>query len=215
MTSAALDQKSTEDSADNCALSVRLSRAWVAGGDILDALRFDVQRGETVALTGPSGVGKSTLLRIISGIHSEYDGIVRAPDRIAMVFQEPHLLPWRSALDNITLTSGCSRDTALHWLDTVGLGGHTDKYPGHLSLGEQRRLSLARAFAATPDLLLMDEPFVSLDPKLADEMMTLSQNLIAQRSVTMVLVTHVEAEARRMANRHLRLVGRPARLATD
>lgn len=215
MTSVTLEKNTMKDSAKDCALSIRLTRAWVSDGDILGPLEFDVQRGKTVALTGASGVGKSTLLRIISGIHSKYEGTVHAPDRIAMVFQEPHLLPWRSALDNITLTSKCSRDIALHWLDTVGLGAHIDKYPRHLSLGEQRRLSLARAFAATPDLLLMDEPFVSLDPKLADDMMTLSQSLISKHSVTTVLVTHVEAEAHRMASRHLRLVGRPARLVLD
>jgi ABC-type nitrate/sulfonate/bicarbonate transport system ATPase subunit len=200
---------------DGCALSVSLSRAWVAGGDVLGPMTLNVRQGETVALSGPSGAGKSTLLRIMSGLHQGYDGTVRAPERIAMIFQEPHLLPWRSALDNLTLTSGCSRDTALYWLETVSLGRHTDKYPGQLSLGEQRRLSLARAFAATPDLLLMDEPFVSLDPKLANEMMTLSQNLISKHRITTVLVTHVEAEARRMANRHLRLIGRPARLVSD
>lgn len=201
-----------DDSAHEIALSVRLSRVWIKQCDILGPVSLDVQRGDTIALTGPSGAGKSTLLRVIAGIHTEYDGTVRAPKRIAVVFQEPHLLPWRSAIDNVTIATGCDRDVASYWLKAVGLEGHANKYPNHLSLGEQRRLSLARAFAATPDLLLMDEPFVSLDAKLADEMMALSQSLISEHSVTTVLVTHVDTEARRMARRQMRLLGRPAQL---
>ncbi|MCA0044443.1 ABC transporter ATP-binding protein [Celeribacter litoreus] len=193
-------------------LSLRLEEVRAGGAPILGAIRLDILPSETVALTGPSGVGKSTLLRVISGLHTDYTGDVRRPERIATVFQEPTLLPWRSSLQNITLTTGCSRDTAMNWLAAVGLQDKADHFPTQLSLGQQRRLSLARAFAADPELLLLDEPFVSLDPALADEMMSLFESLRSTHQVTTLLVTHVESEARRLATRHLRLAGQPAHL---
>lgn len=180
---------------------------------VLGAVQLSLTKGETVALTGPSGVGKSTLLRIVAGLESRYRGTCDAPDRISFVFQEPTLMPWRSVVENLTLTANISESQAVQALDEVGLAGRGADFPGQLSLGQQRRLSLARAFAAQPDLLLLDEPFVSLDPKLADEMMNVFEGLRQKHQVTTLLVTHVEAEATRLADRVLRLAGQPARLA--
>ncbi len=184
-------------------------------GDVLGPITLSLTAGETVALTGPSGVGKTSLLRIVAGLDHTFIGRCQASARVAMVFQEPVLLPWRTARQNLTIVARIREDEALKWLDEVGLADLGDRFPGMLSLGQQRRLSLARAFASAPDLLLMDEPFVSLDPALASEMMDLFERLIDARPCATLLVTHVQAEAKRLADRILRLEGRPARLFED
>lgn len=195
-------------------LSVRLEGHKRGGRAILGPLALDLAPGETLALTGPSGVGKTTLLRLIAGLDRPGNGHVRAPARIGMVFQEPTLLPWRSARDNLTLTAGIDAETAAQALASVGLAGREGLYPGQLSLGQQRRLALARAFACAPELLLMDEPFVSLDADLAREMMALFRRLRAASGVASLLVTHAAEEAEALADRVVRLEGSPATLAT-
>ena len=172
---------------------------------VLRDLLFQVARGEVLAVLGPSGVGKSTLLRIIAGLDSGFDGHIRRDGRLAMVFQEPTLLPWRSALDNLRLTTGVTAAQAEAALGRVGLAGRGALYPGQLSLGQQRRLSLARAYAAKPDILLLDEPFVSLDEALVAEMLALTESVIAEQRPATVFVTHARAEADRLATRQLLL----------
>ncbi|MDJ0822204.1 MAG: ATP-binding cassette domain-containing protein [Paracoccaceae bacterium] len=179
---------------------------------VLGPLELSLAPSETLALSGPSGVGKTTLLRILAGLETGFRGTLQKPERVAVVFQEPTLMPWRSLRDNLVLTLGISADAAEKALDEVGLAGRGDDFPGQLSLGQQRRMALARAFASDPELLLMDEPFVSLDPKLADEMMTLFETLRAGRDITTLIVTHVESEARRLGTRWLELAGQPATL---
>lgn len=174
---------------------------------VLGRISFDIAAGETVALVGPSGIGKSTLLRIVAGIDSAFEGHVTRPDALAIVFQEPTLLPWRSALDNILLIhADQSAAEAEAALARVGLAGKGGLFPGQLSLGQQRRLALARAFAGSPALLIMDEPFVSLDAKTADAMLALSEKLIAEERPATLFVTHAPAEAERLADRVLTLM---------
>jgi NitT/TauT family transport system ATP-binding protein len=173
---------------------------------VLGDIAFEIAKGETVALVGPSGIGKSTLLRIIAGIDSGFDGTVKRPDALAIVFQEPTLLPWRSARDNLRLIHpDLSAADANAALDRVGLSGRGPDFPGQLSLGQQRRLSLARAFAGQPDLLIMDEPFVSLDAETADRMLTLTRSLIDDVKPATLFVTHDPREATRLADRILTL----------
>jgi sulfonate transport system ATP-binding protein len=173
---------------------------------VLGAIRFDVPQSQTVALVGPSGIGKSTLLRIVSGIDTDFKGGVTRPEKQAVVFQEPTLLPWRSCLENLCIFHPeLSKDRALDMLERVGLGGMAALFPGQLSLGQQRRLSLARAFVGTPEMLIMDEPFVSLDPKTAQTMLTLTQELITETRPATLFVTHDSQEADVLADRVLRL----------
>lgn len=170
---------------------------------------------ETLALVGLSGVGKTSLLRIIAGVEDRYEGRCDVSGRVAMVFQELTLLPWRNLRENLCVTTGITKDQAQIALAEVGLAGREKEYPNQLSLGQQRRLSLARAFAVKPALLLMDEPFVSLDPDLADEMMTLFTELRTKHRLATIIVTHVEAEALRLADRIVTLGGTPAQITAD
>lgn len=196
---------------------VAIDLAGMGYGDVevLGPLRLALHDGETLAIAGPSGIGKTTLLRILAGLETRYRGSVTVPASRALVFQEPTLLPWRTAVRNLTVMTGIDAAAARQMLEAVGLGGLGGRYPGQLSLGQQRRLALARAFAARPGLLLMDEPFVSLDPALTEEMMALFARL--RRGVTFpaVIVTHSAREAEALATRIVRLDGRPARIVED
>ena len=191
---------------------LRLSLGGFSHGEtpVLGPIELRVAPGETVALLGPSGIGKTTLLRIAAGLQAAPCTVER-PERLAMVFQEPTLLPWRTALRNVALVAGVGEDAALAALAEVGLADRGDAFPRQLSLGQQRRLALARAFAARPDLVLMDEPFASLDEATRDDMLALTSRLLRGSGAAALLVTHSGAEAA-MADRTLVLEGRPALL---
>lgn len=182
---------------------------------VLGPLSLSVRRGERVALLGPSGIGKTTLLRILAGLDRDFHGTRTAPERLAAVFQEPTLLPWRSALANLTLTTGASPAAARRLMAEVGLAGREGAFPRQLSLGQQRRLALARAFAAGPDILLMDEPFASLDEDTRARMLDLTARLLKASGAGLVVVTHDPAEAARLDARPMLLSGTPATLADD
>jgi len=182
---------------------------------VLGELTFSLGAGEVGALVGPSGCGKTTLLRIIAGLDREFEGSVALPAHgtLGMVFQEPRLLPWRTVEQNVRLAAPAATDASLDALfRTLGLAAHRDHYPGELSLGLARRVALARAFAVEPDLLLLDEPFVSLDHALAVRLREELAELVNRRPVTTLLVTHDVDEAIGLADRLLLLSASPARV---
>ncbi|MGY6695807.1 MAG: ABC transporter ATP-binding protein [Roseinatronobacter sp.] len=193
-------------------LHVAITRKAFGTETVLRDLVFTVARGDVLAVLGPSGVGKSTLLRIIAGLDTSFDGQIRRDGRLAMVFQEPTLLPWRSAVDNLVLTTGANKQAAETALARVGLDGKGALFPGQLSLGQQRRLSLARAYAAKPDILLLDEPFVSLDDALVADMLALTESVIAEQRPATVFVTHSRSEAERLATRQMILAPPPTEI---
>ena len=185
---------------------------------VIDGLDFSLGKGEVGALVGPSGCGKTTLLRIIAGLDHDYEGSVGLPDhgRLGMVFQEPRLLPWRTLEQNVRLAAPNATDADLTALfGALGLTAHRHHYPGELSLGLARRVALARAFAVNPDLLLLDEPFVSLDDALAMRLRDELAELVSRRPVTTLLVTHNVEEAIALADRLFLLSSSPARVIAE
>lgn len=202
-------------------LHIRHKSYRTASGGRLQALgeiNFAVANGEVAALVGPSGCGKTTLLRIIVGLDRDFDGSVRLPahGRLGMVFQEPRLLPWRTVEQNIRLAAPDVSEAALTaLLATLGLTRHRGHYPGELSLGLARRVALARAFAIEPDLLVLDEPFVSLDAALAERLRAELVELVARRPTTTLLVTHSIDEALGLADRVFLLSASPARVVAE
>ena len=200
--------------------SSRKSYRGASGGalHVLGELAIGLRNGEVVALVGPSGCGKTTLLRIIVGLDRDFEGGVERPahGRLGIVFQEPRLLPWRTVEQNVRLAAPLATDAALDALfATLGLAEHRSHYPGELSLGLARRVALARAFAVEPDLLVLDEPFVSLDAALAARLRAELVELVSRRPVTTLLVTHNVEEAIGLADRLLVLSPSPARLLAD
>jgi ABC-type nitrate/sulfonate/bicarbonate transport system ATPase subunit len=185
---------------------------------VLGDLSLRLGSGQVGALVGPSGCGKTTLLRIIAGLDGDYEGTVRLPQsgRLGMVFQEPRLLPWRTVEQNVRLAAPEATDGTLDALfGTLGLTAHRDHFPGELSLGLGRRVALARAFAIKPDLLLLDEPFVSLDDALAARLRDELAELVNSRPVTTLLVTHNVDEAIGLADRLFLLSSSPAHVLAE
>ena len=184
---------------------------------VLHDVAFSLPKGEICALLGPSGCGKTTLLRIISGLDSDFEGriVLPSPHRIGMVFQEPRLLPWRSVAQNLRLVGSSSENDLAEIVAALRLSKHLDHFPGELSLGLARRVAIARAFAVKPDLLLLDEPFVSLDAALAARLREELLALVLKRKATTLIVTHDVEEAISIAGRIIVLSEAPGRILAD
>jgi ABC-type nitrate/sulfonate/bicarbonate transport system ATPase subunit len=187
-----------------------------ADGTLIPAIRDFVLAVESESMTvlmGPSGCGKTTLLRIIAGLDARYTGdISLAPDaRIGLMFQDPRLLPWRTVKQNIELVAapGFTEADLDRLAHAVGIADMLPRYPQELSLGLARRVALARAFATKPDLLLLDEPFVSLDERTADRLRRLLLDVWSARPTTAILVTHNAREAILLADQLVLLAPRP------
>ncbi|MFO1124337.1 MAG: ATP-binding cassette domain-containing protein [Methylocystis sp.] len=181
----------------------------------LEDLRLTLPAGKAGAVVGPSGCGKTTLLRLIAGLDKDYVGSIALPEhgRLGMVFQEPRLLPWRSVVDNIRIAAPHAREEDVDaLLDELGLAAHATHFPLELSLGLARRVALARALAVKPDLLLLDEPLVSLDTALAEALREMIAQLIDERRITTLIVTHDLGEAIALGDRIFLLSPRPARV---
>jgi sulfonate transport system ATP-binding protein len=184
---------------------------------VLHDVAFSLRKGEICALLGPSGCGKTCLLRIISGLDSDFEGriVLPSPHRIGMVFQEPRLLPWRSVAQNLRLGGSPSENDLAEIVAALRLSKHLDHFPGELSLGLARRVAIARAFAVKPDLLLLDEPFVSLDAALAARLREELLALVLKRKATTLIVTHDVEEAISIAGRIIVLSAAPGRVLAD
>lgn len=188
---------------------------------VLKDVSFEVEPRSFLVITGPSGCGKSTLLNIIAGLDTDFEGVVDlgpAKDRLTFIFQTPRLLPWRTVYENIALVlpDGDPRHARIpDMLERVGLGQAMNAYPERLSLGMQRRASLARGFILEPEILLMDEPFVSLDDPTATSLRELLTELWHSNPTTVIFVTHDRAEAIQLGTRILRLAPGKASVAQD
>lgn len=188
---------------------------------VLKDIAIDIAPRSFVVITGPSGCGKSTLLNIIAGLDGDYEGEIAlggADTRLGYVFQSPRLLPWRTVYENIALAlpDGDARHAEIEeMLRQVGLEGFGSQYPERLSLGMQRRAALARGFITEPDVLLMDEPFVSLDDPTAQSLRELLIALWNRRPTTVIFITHDRTEAVMLGTRILRMSGANATIGQD
>lgn len=190
----------------------------------LEGINLDINPGSFVALVGPSGCGKSTLLHIAAGLDTGFTGAFKrepAGARLACLFQQPRLLPWRTVSDNIrfilerTMAPAQIEEAVARVLAMVDLVEAADQFPSRLSGGMQQRTALARALAVDPDVLLMDEPFSALDELTATAMRQEVARLFAQKSRTVMLVTHNIIEACFLADRIVVMSRRPGRIVAD
>ncbi len=198
------------------------------GTEVVIPFSVTLAAGQTTALVGPSGCGKSTILRMIAGLDTPDSGTVALgaePPRtvarkgaLAMAFQDPSLLPWRSARANIALGAELARKPVGdvdELIDLVGLGGFADHRPGELSGGMRQRVAIARSLISEPDVLLLDEPFGAVDAMTRRRLNEDLPPLWRSRGATVVLVTHSVQEAVLLSDRVLVLSPRPARVVAD
>jgi NitT/TauT family transport system ATP-binding protein len=197
----------------------------------VESVDLRLSRSDFVCVVGPSGCGKTTFLNAVAGFLPINGGRLQldgrdipgpGPDR-AMVFQQASLLPWRSVLDNVTyglelgkkVKRAEARERARELLDVVGLSGAASKYPGQLSGGMQQRVNLARALAVDPQLLLLDEPFASIDAQTREVMQGELLRICAARDVTALFVTHDITEAAFLGDRVAVFSPRPGRIVAE
>lgn len=183
---------------------------------VINDFRLALKDNEFVCLVGPSGCGKTTLLNLVAGLDDDFDGEIRFDEReenhkIGYVFQNPRLLPWRTVRENIELALNEPAPSGAidNLLEVMQLADFQHVYPERLSLGMSRRVAIIRAFAINPDLLLMDEPFVSLDSATAQQVRDLLIGLWQQRPHTVLFVTHDLREAIALADRIVFLTSAP------
>jgi NitT/TauT family transport system ATP-binding protein len=210
-----------------------ITKNFTSGTVALAGVDLTIMPGEFVSLLGPSGCGKSTLLKIVSGLASPSSGTIDWPQSIydaagtpepalGFVFQEPTLLPWRTAAENVRLplllsgvNSAEARERVREALELVGLAGFADQHPRQLSGGMKMRVSIARALVTRPKILLMDEPFAALDEitriKLNDELL----ELFARQKLTVIFVTHSVYESVYLSSRIVVMSSRPGRVTAD
>ena len=202
------------------AIDIHIQSKSYGSLEVLKDIRFQVREGEFVCLFGPSGTGKSTMLNAVAGIDTNFTGdiAIQGDPRLGYVFQEPRLAPWLTVRQNLELVT--AEDSALTadidaLLAAVGLTDFADAFPQQLSLGMARRVAIVRAFAVRPGLLLLDEPFVSLDAENSQRLRALLGELWTSRPTTTLFVTHDLREAVELSDRILFFSSRPAQLVRE
>jgi NitT/TauT family transport system ATP-binding protein len=189
--------------------------------EVLRELSLDIRRGEFVAVVGPSGCGKTTLLNLLSGYDQPSSGIILRNGRVRMVYQQDGLFPWQTVSENISLglrhlSEDGERGRQIgDMLRLIGLEGFRDHYPHQLSGGMRQRVELARALTGDSDILLLDEPFSSLDYLTRLRMRQELARLLQERPRTVMLVTHDIEEAAQLADRVIVLTERPAQIQCE
>jgi ABC-type nitrate/sulfonate/bicarbonate transport system ATPase subunit len=198
-------------------LHVKIVTKYFGARTVLENIEFSARPGEVLALLAPSGTGKTTVLRIVLGLDKKFSGnVVRPEGRLGAVFQEPRLLPWLNVSANLRLVAPQLGDAEIGTLLTsLGLAGCEQRLPKEISLGMARRVALARALAVRPNLLVMDEPFASLDARLGAELGAGIAARTRGAGTIVLLSTHDLHQALSIVDRVLVLGGAPATLEAD
>ncbi|MBB6062311.1 NitT/TauT family transport system ATP-binding protein [Thermosipho japonicus] len=178
---------------------------------IFKNINLSISKGEKVALLGPSGCGKTTLLRIIAGLENVEGKIEKNFDKIGYIFQEPRLIPWKTIYENLKFVSEDSKKID-NILKSLKLYEFKDYYPIKLSGGMKQRVNLARALLIKPDLLLLDEPFSSLDIHIKWDLIKDLNTQIDKNHITTILVTHDLKEALMLSDKIYVLSNRPTKI---
>lgn len=196
-------------------MHIKIDSKHFNGNKIIQNLHVELLVGQVTAILGPSGIGKSTLLHLLAGLDEDFEGkIDNASQRIGFCFQEPRLLPWLSVVDNLLLVEQQPAKID-RILAVMGLTENADTLCHHLSLGMARRVALARTLLVEPELMLLDEPFVSLDKNRSQQLLHLMIETIRQPHCATVLVTHEPQEAVALSDRIIVLGGTPATIVRD
>ncbi|TVZ85203.1 NitT/TauT family transport system ATP-binding protein [Aeribacillus composti] len=209
-----------------------VSKIYNTGTVALSQFHFSITEGEFISFLGPSGCGKSTALRMVAGLGDATEGkvevfgqnpkeVIKNTNDVAFVFQDANLLPWRTVLENVMLPlelrgsdKKSRKEDAIKVLEMVGLKDHIKSYPRQLSGGMRMRVSIARALAAKPKLLLMDEPFAALDEITRQTLQTELLEIWKREKMTILFVTHNVFEAVYLSTRIAVLSARPGRLSS-
>jgi NitT/TauT family transport system ATP-binding protein len=179
---------------------------------VIDGWSLDLQEGEKIVLLGPSGCGKTTFFRIVSGLERQSEGAVETfVDKIGYVFQEPRLLPWRTVYDNLKIVLDDEKKIK-QIIDMIGLEGFENLLPSKLSGGMKQRVNIARSLLVEPQILLMDEPFTSLDLNIKLSIIKDIEKMWKKNYFSILMVTHDIKEALMLGNKVVILSQRPARI---
>ncbi len=186
-----------------------ISKAY-SGKDVLRNISFNLERGSSLSVIGPSGCGKSTLLYMIAGLVKQAEGSISiggseiegTDSRIAFILQDFGLLPWKTVRDNVALgmkirgvSEEIMKEKAVELMDDLGIISHSKRFPSSLSGGEKQRVAIARALATDPEILLMDEPFSSLDTLTREKLQNTVRDIIIDKRLSVITVTHSIEEA--------------------
>ncbi|MGD6856812.1 ABC transporter ATP-binding protein [Bacillus infantis] len=197
--------------------------------DVLKDINLSIEKGQFISILGPSGCGKSTLLNIVAGLTSATSGSVMidqqkvtkpGKDR-GMVFQQAALFPWLNVLENVTfplkkeMSKSAAKETALRYLQMVQLGKYPGHYPHELSGGMQQRVSIARALAMNPEILLMDEPFGALDEQTRSRLHQQLEKIWMETKKTILFVTHSISESIKLSDRIIVMGTKPGTILQD
>ncbi len=182
---------------------------------VIDGWNLELTKGEGIAIVGPSGCGKTTFLKIIADLDGNFSGKIEKNFKmIGFVFQEPRLIPWISVMENLTFVLP-DKEKILHFLNVMRLGGFENYLPSQLSGGMKQRVNLVRALIVDPEILILDEPFASLDMPVKFEIIEDINALRKQKRFAIIMITHDTKEAISMVDRVLILSKRPSKIVEE
>ena len=205
-------------------LTIRVDKKSFGDNDIINGIQFDIQEGEFVAILGKSGIGKSTLLKLISGVDTKYKGQILFKDSllneptesISLLFQGHFLLPWLTVEENIKFfVDGVTDVEIASYLDSVSISDKKKEWPNKLSGGEKTRVGLSAALINKSDLLLLDEPFADIDIGVKFEILSLLSKVKDKNKATIIMTTHNIEDALMLGNRVIVIDGKPSTVVLD